>query len=90
MTALEAAGRPQSEIRFVLSEDLQGAQRQHEYDRVLQLLGLENHTLRPRGKTHATVYTKTMNESTRVKLTDFYRPYNRRLYDLLQWPPVWE
>lgn len=90
MTALEATGRPLSDIRFVHSEDLQGAQRQYEYDKVLSFLGLENHTLRLRGKTHATVYTKTMNESTRAKLNEFYRPYNRRLYDLLNWQPVWE
>lgn len=90
MTALKAAGRPLTDIRFINSEDLQGPHRQYEYDKVLSFLGLENHTLRLTGNTHSTVYRTTMNESTRVKLYEFYRPYNRRLYDLLNWQPVWE
>jgi Sulfotransferase domain len=90
ITALQASGRPLSDMHFVHSEDLEGEKRQHEYDKMLNFLGLSNHTLRPRGKTHVTVYTRTMNESTRVKLNEFYRPYNLRLYDLLDWQPVWE
>lgn len=90
ITALEAAGRPQSDIHFIHSEDMRGDQRQLEYDKMLNFLGLQNHTLQQSAEVHKTGYTSIMNESTRVRLDEFFRPYNRRLYELLNWKPVWD
>jgi hypothetical protein len=45
MTALEASGRPLSDIHVVHSQDLQGDQRQVVYEEILNFLGLANHTL---------------------------------------------
>jgi hypothetical protein len=90
ITALEAAGRPKTDIHVIHSADMQGEGRQHEYDTILNFLGLEPHTLEHEGPVHKTVYERSMLNSTRAKLDDFYRPYNRRLYELLDWKPVWE
>lgn len=89
MTALEASGRPLSDIHVVHSQDLQGDQRQAVYSNMLSFLGLENHTLNYTGSVHKTIYQTAMNESTRVKLDAFFQPYNQRLYELLNWNPIW-
>jgi hypothetical protein len=89
MTALEASGRPLSDIHVVHSQDLQGDQRQVVYEEILNFLGLANHTLEYTGSVHKTTYQTSMNETTRVKLDNFFQPYNQRLYELLHWNPIW-
>lgn len=87
--ALEAAGRPRSDLHVIHSEDLQGTKRQEEYDKILSFLDLPPHTLEGQGSVHKTVYESSIDSSTREKLDKFYRPYNSRLYKLLDWDHVW-
>jgi Sulfotransferase domain len=89
MTALEASGRPKSDLHIILSEKLSGNTRQNEYDKLVNFLGLESHALLHEGAVHKTVYEKMMNESTHIKLQSFFEPYNSRLYKMLGWEPVW-
>jgi Sulfotransferase domain len=90
MTALKAVNRSEADLHVISSESLIGDQKQQEYDKVLQFLGLAPHTLHHIGAVHKTVYERTMNETTRVKLNSFFRPYNLRLYEMLNWDPIWE
>jgi hypothetical protein len=89
VTALEAAGRPRSDLHVIHSEDLQGTKRQEEYGKILSFLDLLPHTLEGQGSVHKTVYESSMDSSTRVWLDKFYRPYNSQLYKLLDWDHVW-
>ena len=89
VTALEAAGRPRSDLHVIHSEDLQGDKRQQEYDTILSFLNLPPQTLQHGGTVHKTVYESSMDPVTRVKLEKFFRPFNLRLYKLLDWDPVW-
>jgi hypothetical protein len=89
-TALEAAGRPRSDLHVIRSEDLQGTSRQRVYDKILRFLDLPPHTLRTRNNAvHKTAYESSMDAASRKKLDAFFRPYNQRLYELLDWDPVW-
>jgi hypothetical protein len=88
--ALKAANRSEADLHVISSESLLGNQKQHEYDKILQFLGLAPHTLLHQGAVHKTAYERTMNETTRTRLNAFFRPYNLRLYELLKWDPIWE
>ena len=90
MTALTAANRSEADLHVISSESLVGDQKQQEYDKVLDFLGLAPHRLHHEGAVHKTVYERTMNETTRIKLNSFFRPYNLRLYEMLRWDPIWE
>jgi Sulfotransferase domain len=89
MTSLIASGRPKSDLHVIISENLRGDTRQDEYDSLLQFLGLESHEILHIGDVHATDYETTMKESTRVKLDQFFGPYNERLYRMMGWNPIW-
>jgi Sulfotransferase domain len=90
MSALEAAGRSRSDLHVLLSEKLSGDTKQVEYDTLVEFIQLAPHTLHHNKTIHATNYEAVMNESTQVKLETFFRPYNFRLYEMLDWDPVWE
>jgi hypothetical protein len=89
MTALEAAGRPKSDFHIVHSEKLNSDLRQEEYDKVISFLGLAPQTLLPGEAVHSSNYKTTLTETARLKLDFFFRPYNFRLYEMLDWDPVW-
>jgi Sulfotransferase domain len=90
ITALEAAGRPKSDFHVILSERLNSDMtRQQEYDKVVNFLGLAPYTLVDNRSVHKTIYETSLNETTRLKLDSFFRPYNFRLYEMLGWDPVW-
>jgi hypothetical protein len=90
VNGLKAAGRPASDLLVIHSNDMKGEKRQATYDKVLEFLSLEPHTLKHDPNVHKTTYEKTMKDSTKAKLEKFYRPYNRRLYNMLGWDAVWD
>ena len=89
ITALEVAGRAKTDLLVLRSEDLKGDSIQQEYNKILDFLGLDAHTLQKSSPLHVTKYQGSMNNSIRSKLERVFRPYNRRLYKLLDWEPVW-
>jgi hypothetical protein len=88
--ALLASGRPKSDMHVIISENLRGDKKQDEYDSLLNSLGLTPQKINVTGDVHATNYKSDMNESTRIKLKAFFRPYNARLYEMMGWNSTWD
>lgn len=94
--ALRAIGRdPAQNILVVRNEDLK-RDPQATVDRITTWLGVAPHTLEPE-KTKEFMVSKydagEMTNQTKNMLQDFFRPYNERLYNLLEreeWQNVWE
>jgi hypothetical protein len=88
--AMERVGKPKAELYVMQSERFCSHQRE-EYDRWLHFLDLPSHHLSNLTETHRTSVSSTpMPDSIRRQLQDFYRPYNERLYQLLDWDRGWD
>ena len=92
LAEMDRVGKPRSDLMIIQSENLR-SNTQSEYSRVLNFLGLQDHTL----KNSSLHYTTTpsdiaMPEDLRRKLEKFYAPYNEQLYSLLgyKWKGVWD
>ena len=62
------------------------------YDDVVNFLGLHKSRLRDDEEKYVGHYHDPIQNATRDMLDDFYRPYNKELYDLLgdDWQGVWD
>jgi Sulfotransferase domain len=72
---------PREQFLIMPAEDLYGNE-QAAVDRVTEFLGLPPHPLEI-AKRHNHLPAPPMNQDTKERLTAFYRPHNRALYDLL-------
>ncbi|GAB3986881.1 hypothetical protein GCM10029978_103480 [Actinoallomurus acanthiterrae] len=79
---------PREQFLIMPAEDLYGNE-QAAVDRVTEFLGLPAHPLKI-AERHNHLPAPPMNPDTKEELTEFYRPHNRALYDLLgveySWP----
>lgn len=88
--ALDGFGLGRDNMIVIHSNDLSGEKRQETYSKTLRFVGLDPHVL-----TRATYEPEAHDQSgddklTREKLECFFKPFNRRLYDLIGWDPVWD
>jgi hypothetical protein len=72
---------PREQFLFIRSEDFIREPGEH-FDQVLRFLGLPSRPLRRYRSFNSRPYD-AMQPDTRARLVDYYRPYNRQLYDLL-------
>jgi len=89
---MEQAGKPWTDL-YVMHSEAFRRDRQKEYDKVLKFLDLEPHTLQQLEDSHVTLRhnrSVPMPEDIQQLLTELYRPFNKRLYELLGWEPVWD
>jgi hypothetical protein len=86
--AMDHYHKPRSDMLVLQSERFR-RYRQEEYNRVLYFLGLPPHTLQnATEEVHATLHkdkSSPMPLAFKQQLQQLYRPYNKRLYDLLGW-----
>ncbi|KAG7347482.1 sulfotransferase [Nitzschia inconspicua] len=90
---MKAYGKDSNTDLLVLQSERMNNDTKETFDEVLQFLELPNHTLPQFGKIHTTTYrTKRMEQSTRSRLEDIFRPFNRHLERLLgdDWRGVWD
>jgi len=91
--ALEGFGLGQNNHLMVIhSNDLSGDLRQETFSKSLDFIGLDPHTLDHETFAHKSDYSDKppFLDSTRNRLEIFFEPYNKRLYNMLGWNPVWE
>jgi hypothetical protein len=81
---------PNNELLVVTSEDLQSRTEQT-YNRVLDFLGLERHSLKSYPQANRSGRKHEMSNETQQVLRQVFEPFNRKLADLLgkEWEGVW-
>ena len=92
LAEIDRVGKPRSDLMIIQSERLR-SNTQSEYSRVLNFLGLQDHTLKNSSLHHTTTPSDiAMPKDLRRKLENFYAPYNEQLYSLLgyEWKGVWD
>ena len=84
------------QLFFILSEDF-FKNPHNQLNRVLEFLGLPEYRLKDYKEFNASKYkspdlqkSECMSSELRKKLADYYEPFNRKLYDLLEEDLKWE
>lgn len=91
--ALKDVGRdPDTELLVVRNTDMKN--KPHEtYNKILWWLEMPSHTLENYNELMKTTYVLSeLKNETRTRLSDFFKPYNQRLYNLLgeDWTEDWD
>lgn len=93
LEAMKEFEKPMSDLLILQTERMR-EDSQTVYQQVLKFLELPTHDLPNYDRIHETKYPPqtAMKPETRMRLQEFYRPYNRHLKDLLgsEWDGVWE
>ena len=90
LDAMDQVGKPREDL-FVMQSETFRRHPQREYDKLLQFLQLPPHTLKNTTEEHVTSnQSLPMPPSIRKQLRELYAPYNQRLYQLLNWEPIWD
>jgi len=91
LAAMDRAGKARSDL-YVLQSEAFRNNRQSEYNKLLEFLDLPAHTLINLTDEHVTSTSEEsmpLPQSIRIQLQEIYRPYNLRLFELLEWDEVW-
>ena len=72
---------PKNQIQ-ILPTDLLTKEPRKFLKRTFEFLGVSNYPIKNLQKTNVGKY-KNMNEATKKILTDFYKPYNEKLFELI-------
>jgi hypothetical protein len=88
--AMDKVGKPRSDLLVIRSEELRD-ETQLVYNRVIDFLSLPQHVLDDTEAKHETQKSSIpIPSDLRKQLEELYRPYNRRLNELLDWNNVWD
>lgn len=89
--AYKAAGKDESNFMIIQSEQMR-SNKAAVYKNVLEFLELEKFDLTIEEEPYAFTYNAPMKNETRELLQNFYKPYNKELYELLgsEWEGIWD
>jgi hypothetical protein len=87
--AMDKIGKNREDILILESQNFKDNTQQG-YNQVLDFLGLPHYDLKDTRAKHTGLYRDELREDTKKHLEEFFRPFNRELYELLGWGPVWD
>ena len=86
--AMTAHNKSHDDLLVLNSQDLKD-RTQETVDKATAFLQLPHHELEDTDEKHTGHYWEPMDAEFRRELEAFFEPYNKRLYELLGWDPVW-